>query len=140
MLWIFYCMNVLLEYFRVCIDICDWEYGITCIVHTSNFSTFGTHKTSYKWQINMKLANIVELLIFYHSKKFQVCMLFSVVVMDIQIWKSGYINYAHFLKSSHIYIPFQCFGLLNFLHNNYLEQLECIYRSELTRYICILLE
>ena len=80
-------------------------FGKTWLVHTSNFSTLVTHKISYEWQINIKLSGIVELLFPYHSWKYQICMPFSVVVMDIRMWKIRCvtINYARFPKSGHIY-------------------------------------
>ena len=78
-------------------------FGKTCIVHTSDFSTLAIHKISYEWQINVKLAGIVDPLFFYYSWKFQIFMPFSVVVMDLQMWKIGCVNYARFPKSGHIY-------------------------------------
>ena len=53
--------------------------------------------------MNVKLAGIVELLFLYYSEKFQICILFPVVVMDLQMSKIGCVNYVCFPKSSRIY-------------------------------------
>ena len=52
--------------------------------------------------MNVKLAEIVELLFFYRSWKFQICNQMPVVVMDLQMSTIGCMNYAHIPESSHI--------------------------------------
>ena len=42
-------------------------FAKTCIVHTSTFSTLGSHKFYQELQIVMKFSGIVELLFLYHS-------------------------------------------------------------------------
>ena len=70
-------------------------------VHTSTFSTLVTHNIYLEWQIDVKLSGIVETLLFYHFWKFQICISFLVVFMDLQMSKIECVNYAHFPKSGH---------------------------------------
>ena len=76
-------------------------FGKTCIVHTSNFLTLETHKVYFERQIHVKLSEIVELLFLYHHCKFLICTPYLVVFMDLQMSKTGCVNYAHFPKFSH---------------------------------------
>ena len=82
-------------------------FGKLCIVHTSNFSTFVTHKIYLEWQINLKLSGIVEPLFLYDTWKFQFCRPFcrpfSVVFMDLPMGKIECMKYAYFPKSGHIF-------------------------------------
>ena len=74
------------------------------IVHSSHiqFSTLVTHKNYLKYQIDVKLSGIVEPLFLYHSWKFQICIPFHVVFVDLQMHKIGCVNYAQFPNSGHI--------------------------------------
>ena len=84
---------------------CDriWEN-----VHSSHiqFSTLETHKIYLEWQVDVKLSGIVEPLFLYHSWKFQICIPFSVVFVNLQMSKIGCVNYAHFPKSGYNYWTF----------------------------------
>ena len=77
-------------------------FGKTCIVHTSNFSTSVTHKIYFEWWMDVKLSEIVELLLVYHPWTFHIYIPFPVDFMNLQMSKSGCVNYARFPKSGHI--------------------------------------
>ena len=68
--------------------------GKMWIVHTSNFSTLVSYKM--EWQIDVKLSGIIESLFFYHSWKFQICIPFPVVFIDLQMNEIRCVNYTHF--------------------------------------------
>ena len=78
-------------------------FGKTCIVHTSNFSTLVSHKMYLERWIDVTLSGIVEQPFLYDSRKFHICVPFSVFFMNLQMSKIGCVNYAHFPKSGHIY-------------------------------------
>ena len=52
-----------------------------CIVHTSDFSTLKIHKICLDNWIYFKFVRKLDLLFFYYSYKFQVCILLLLDVM-----------------------------------------------------------
>ena len=54
-------------------------------------------------EIDVKLSESVELLFLYCLWKFQICILFPVVFINLQMSKMGSVNYARFPKFGHVY-------------------------------------
>ena len=110
-------------------------------VHSSHIQFFNFGDL-LEWEIDVILTHIVELLFLYHSWKFQICMSFSVVAMDLQmcelqgrskVFTTGQANVttaehhnaraASYLFSAHIFV---CMGGWLFSNLSYPYSIYCI--------------
>ena len=75
------------------------KFGKTCIVHTFNFSTLVTCKNYLEYIDGCETFGNCRTTIPLTFWKFQICILFLVAFMDLQMSKIGCVNYACFLRS-----------------------------------------